>query len=351
MLKVTKSRFPSGKKLTVLFLLSFTFTQVYSQWSPLGSGMSNEVDALCFYNYDYIAGGFFSTAGSVNVNKIAKWDGAWSPLGTGIDTTPYGQVDCLLAGPNTNLYVGGTFSYAGGDTAAKNIARWDGSSWHPLGYGLYGGVNALIFGNNGLLYAGGDFSNVRYGVPARFIAQWNGSSWDSLPGGNNLDSWVSALTIYNDQLIAGGSFIHAGGVILNHIARWTGSSWTPLGSGVDNSISTLMVYNGNLIAGGDFTHAGGVNANFIAQWNGSSWSPLGNGLNGGGKALAVYHGNRYIWWITILYLQMGWKFLGDAWRWYQWQCICLICKLEHSRCGRPIYNSWWSQRKLYCRFC
>ena len=36
----------------------------------------------------------------------------------------------------------------------------------------------------------------------------------------------------------------------------------------------------DLYAGGGFTTAGGIAANYIAKWNGSSWSALGSGMNG-----------------------------------------------------------------------
>mgnify|MGYP006927355847 CR=1 FL=1 len=51
----------------------------------------------------------------------------WSPLGLGTN----GQVDTLLP-VGTDLYVGGSFSTAGG-SAAGFIAKWDGSAWSPLG--------------------------------------------------------------------------------------------------------------------------------------------------------------------------------------------------------------------------
>ena len=43
----------------------------------------------------------------------------------------------------------------------------------------------------------------------------------------------------------------------------------------------------DLYAGGGFTTAGGVAANRIAKWNGSAWSALGSGMNGAVYALAV----------------------------------------------------------------
>jgi hypothetical protein len=43
-----------------------------------------------------------------------------------------------------------------------------------------------------------------------------------------------------------------------------------------------------LVAGGFFTTAGGVAAEYIAKWDGSSWSPLGGGMNDWVDALEVF---------------------------------------------------------------
>ena len=42
----------------------------------------------------------------------------------------------------------------------------------------------------------------------------------------------------------------------------------------------LAVSGTDLYAGGYFTTAGGVPANCIAKWNGSAWSALGSGMSG-----------------------------------------------------------------------
>ena len=90
-----------------------------------------------------------------------------------------------------------------------------------------------------------------------------------------MNLWVYALTVYDNQLIAGGFFTTAGSVSADFIASWDGTSWSALGSGMNNRVRVLIVHNSKLIAGGDFTTAGGVSANYIASWNGTSWSPLG----------------------------------------------------------------------------
>ena len=93
-----------------------------------------------------------------------------------------------------------------------------------------------------------------------------------------MDRDVYALTVYDGELIAGGSFTAAGGARCNNIARWDGDSWRPLGSsfswaGPNTWVNALTVYNGDLIAGGNFWFAG----EYIARWDGSVWLANGDG--------------------------------------------------------------------------
>ena len=71
---------------------------------------------------------------------------------------------------------------------------------------------------------------------------------------------VSALVVSGTNLYAGGYFTTAGGVTANFIAKWDGSSWSALGSGMNYWVSALAVSGTNLYAGGLFTTAGGVEA-------------------------------------------------------------------------------------------
>jgi hypothetical protein len=126
----------------------------------------------------------------------------------------------------------------------------------------------------------------------RYIAKWNGSAWSMLGTGMN-QAGVYALTVYNGELIAGGNFTSAGGVAASNIARWNGSTWAPLGLGVSGGflpVLALGVYNGELYAGGDFTSAGGVSANRVARWNGSSWAACNSGASA--TVLAFYVRNN-----------------------------------------------------------
>jgi len=230
--------------------------------------------------------------GSLQLARSSSCSPSWLPTFGGQPGTS-NEVKALLVfddGGGPALYAGGYFKSAGG-VAVNYIARWDGSSWTPLGSGLgqSGVVNSLaVFDDGGgpALYVGGGFLSPG-GGPGNNIAKWDGSGWSPL--GTGMDSWVDAMTVFDDgggpALYAGGGFTSAGGVTVNHIAKWDGSSWAPLGTGTDKSVYALAVFDDGsgpaLHAAGGFLSAGGGTANHIAKWDGSSWSPLGSGIGGG----------------------------------------------------------------------
>ncbi len=286
------------------------------RWSPLGSGMDiQSVRALAVFDDGggpaLYAGGSFAVAGGVTVNGIAKWDGQnWHALGQPGSEGVSGFVWSLAVfddGDGEALYVGGFFNSAGG-VPANRIAKWDGQNWSAVGEGMAGGaggqVRALeVFddgaGGGPALYAAGSFLEADSAVVNR-IAKWTGSSWVPLGDGGGLSSHVWDLAVWDDglgggpALYAAGEFISAGGVTVNRIARWDGQTWSPLGSGLNNTARTLLVFDrgdGNgpaLCVGGQFTTAGGVTVNRIAAWDGQSWSPFTTGANGTVTSLIAY---------------------------------------------------------------
>src|SRR5437764_12001412 len=103
---------------------------------------------------------------------------------------------------------------------------------------------------------------------------------------------VAALAVSGNNLYAGGYFTTAGGSAANGIAKWDGNSWSALGSGMGNtgvvaSVLSLAVSGNDLYAGGGFTTAGGIAATNIAKWDGTSWSALGSGMGNQVDALVV----------------------------------------------------------------
>jgi hypothetical protein len=108
-------------------------------------------------------------------------------------------------------------------------------------------------------------------VAANRIARWNGASWSPLGSGitaTNSSGTVDALAVLpNGDLVAGGSFTTAGGVTVNRIARWNGTSWSPLGSGMSSTVWALAVLpNGDLVAGVDSYAVAGAPSGYWAHW-------------------------------------------------------------------------------------
>jgi len=252
-------------------------------WSSLGEGMNGEVNALAIYNGNIYAGGYFSSAGGINTNNIAVWNGSiWQSVLNGVNDTVH-----ALVVYNNELIVGGNFSSANGVPNTNNIAKWNGSYWSALGNGINGEVRSLIVYNNELI-AGGKFNNV-----GENIAKWNGSTWSQL--GSGVDKHVLALTIYNNELIAAGRFDIAGGLSVSKIAKWNGITWSGLSNSIFNErIHAVSVYNDSLIAGGIFTEAMGVNAKYLAKFNGTTWEKIGNGVEDRIFAIIPYKSNLII---------------------------------------------------------
>lgn len=284
-----------------------------TSWSILGGGLNGEAGSAVVFDDGtgpaLYVGGRFTSADGVPASRIARWDGtSWSALGSGIqgvNMQPYWVAVLALTvyddGRGPALYVAGDFDTAGG-VPASNVARWDGKTWSAVGGGVDGGVHAMAVYDDGsgpCLYVGGFMGNAG-GVPALYIAKWNGKSWSGLGSGiANTESnpWVRVLAVHDDgsgpALYAGGHFTRAGGVTARHIARWDGSEWSAVGSGMGGEVESLVSYNPGsgpvLIAGGWFGTAGGLPASRIARWDGTAWSPMGAGFNATIGELTVFN--------------------------------------------------------------
>lgn len=281
-----------GYQTTVANFANVGFRDTDGAWKALGTGVNGITQAIRMSPDGalYVGGGFTLAGGVANTSRIAKWDGtAWSALGTGVNNTVY----AIAIGPDGSVYVGGSFTSAGGVPNTTGIARWNGSSWSALGTGVTGTVNALSFGLDGSLYVGGWFSSAGGVANTIGIAKWDGLAWSALgTGGVSGAGIVYALaTGLDGSLYAGGSFNTMGSVTnANKIAKWDGSVWSPLGTGINSTVFALAIGpDGSLYAGGNFTLASGVaNTNRLARWDGLAWSALGTGADA--QVTTIYFG-------------------------------------------------------------
>ncbi len=245
-----------------------------SQWHDVGGGMNHYVYDLLVYDGKLIAGGVFDTVNGEPMGHVAAWDGvSWTPLGAGINRRP-GITDMIIY--DSDLIVAGIFDSAG-SVATPNMAKWNGTSWEA--FGPDGG-----FGFRAMTVFRGDL--ILSNAPDGGFSRWDGSTWTTIPVPMNRN--IYCLDVYDDQLIAGGFFVTAGEDTVNHIIAWDGTNWSALDGGVgpeyakgsNVSVQSLYNYQNDLIVGGNFTLAGGDTANFIARWDGVSWHPIGGGMGG-----------------------------------------------------------------------
>jgi len=205
-------------------------------------------------------------------------------VGGGINGIAY---NLLFKG--NDLYVSGVFTQVG-NVSATNIARWDGTNWYALGTGLTGSTNGLVgaLGFSMTLDANGDLivvGNFRFagGVEANNVARWDGSQWHALGsgvynGGPAMN--VNAVVSLGTNIYVAGLFKSASGVNATNVARWDGTQWNPLGGGPFGTNYAMVAVGTNLFVAGAFTNIGGVAARHVARWNGGSWQPLAPGTAG-----------------------------------------------------------------------
>ena len=240
-------------------------------------------------------GGAFASIGGLAAKNIARFDGTtWEPLGSGVVYTPTGlgavnaleEFDDDGPGPRPpGLYVGGFFTHAGG-IPANNIARWDGTTWENLGPGIPhpGGMSlsnvkslqAGFHNRQPALFVGGFFQESA-GAPGNQIARWDGQNWFRLSDGIGTGAGLAAMAWFDDGT-GGGPALYAGGPTATTlgVSRWDGASWSGLGTGlpVPAQVSAMTVFDDDgpgprkpgLYVGGTFAIAGGVTVNNIARW-------------------------------------------------------------------------------------
>jgi hypothetical protein len=236
----------------------------------------------------------FTAAGGIVASHVAKWDGTtWSPLGAGTNGSVY-TLAVFDEGSGLALYAGGNFGQAGG-VPARQLARWTGSEWRGHGGGVAnaaGGGKAYAMKAVGKgaavdpgLYVGGEFAAAG-GVAAGNIARYDDQGWHAL--GDGVDGEVFALCLFDD-LYVGGAFKSAGGRGAAGIARWDGASWAPLGAGSEWAVRAIAVFDDGSGGGPALYASGHFGGAHIARWDGAAWSGIGSVSGGNVNAMAVFN--------------------------------------------------------------
>jgi hypothetical protein len=276
---------------------------VTGAWEAVVSGINNSVLCMAFDpNGDLYIGGWFTDLGDANgdhIVKITNLSGTPSisslNLGVAVESE-VSHVSTINIDSEGNVYVGGKFASASGVTNTLNIAKWNGTTWSALATGLNNYVNALAFAPNGDLYIGGQFTNAAY----PYLCKWNGTAFSVVGTNTDIGSSVNALAFdAAGYLYVGGNFTNAGGISnADYIAKWTGTRWESLGTGINNNVRAIEFISGKVYVSGTFTTAGGLTlTDRIAVWSNGAWQPLDIDLPGAGyvsSILPASDGSLYI---------------------------------------------------------
>ncbi|MCC6672670.1 MAG: hypothetical protein IT458_16520 [Planctomycetes bacterium] len=259
-------------------------------WSPefAVAGLGGRVFAATTFRNEVHAGGMWFAAKGGVLRGVARFDGdGWRPLSTGVDLVnralPISEVQVrAMLEYQGELVIAGTFDRAGGQ-AVQHIARWDGTAFRPLGAGLQ-----LSFGDaevrslaifQGELVATGYFDRAG-GLPANGIARWDGTTWRALGSGlldsvHNIVGFPCGLCVHNQVLYVGGEFDRAGGIPAVNVAAWNGTAWSAVGTAAPALVFALASYGTRLVVAGQFHFPSGLA--MLAAWDGAAWAPLGTG--------------------------------------------------------------------------
>lgn len=238
---------------------------------------------------ELLVGGAFEVQGAPTFGS-ARFDGlAWR----GMPTRPSGWMHAAtgFTDPTGRKLV---------TTNGRQVLSWDGRDWSTMGTpfafdqnapGVHDGVVTTVHdGVEQRLIVGGTFTS-NNGVPTRGIALWNGTDW--APMGAGVDGRVSAMCVLDSgagpELYIAGLFATTSsppGTVLNHVARWDGANWVPVGAGLavggtyqNQEISTLLTFDDGSGQGPQL-HAGSF-ALGMHKWDAAAglWVPAIPGLN------------------------------------------------------------------------
>jgi len=250
---------PSTPSTACYHIASFDGTR----WARLGTGdhgMEAEAKVMGRWQGKRVIGGRMTYAGTANANGLAVFEnGSWHAIGT------FAGLVWDLLEHQGDLWVVGQFTQVDGITV-NGVARYDGQQWHALGNGpnLLGCYTIAVY--QGQVHVG------TVGNPVR----WTGSTWQ--PFTSNIFGTISTMHVHNGVLYFGGSTPFTTGS--PNLFQWDGSTVAVVGGGTNGAVRALGSYGADLVVGGEFTQAGGQPMDHVTRWNGSSFAPLGVGLPG-----------------------------------------------------------------------
>jgi hypothetical protein len=195
----------------------------------------------------YAVGSFTEVDGQTATGAARLINGLWVPLPL-LPSPFYSLLDIIKH--NGRLVISGSFFING----ATGIAYLDGGQWNILGPGILGGFSSIhaMAVYQGDLYIGGQI-DMGAGNAGRDIMRWDGTQFQPVGGGlqrnlgdNSGFSDVRGMEEHNGVLYVGGGFRYAGGVPAYGVAGWDGTQWCGVPGNLSDGSGHLGVGQGGM---------------------------------------------------------------------------------------------------------
>ncbi len=321
------------KILIILFIIYFytsisLFTQTY--WDPQFANpnivMVGADNIVCseIWNNEIICGGAFQNSSGYTVNGIFRYNiqnNTFQTLGNGtqvgVGSSSIFRVNAIKADGN-NLWVGGNFESAGGQTA-YGFAKYDfiqntWSGYNSLSYFPLNDVLSIGVTNQEV-YIGGSFITAynNSNDTLNYIVKFNKTNqqFEKIIGVGTIGANGPISAFYNDgsRLWVGGNFTNIAGIDAHKIAYLdlNSNTWHALEINgykglTGNAVFEIYAHNDSLYIGGEFTNAYGVNTNnfVMIDLTDSTVTTLGIATNNTIRGIRKINHKLYIggWFMT-----------------------------------------------------
>lgn len=245
-----------------------------SVWQALGFE-GRPAHCLAVYDGDLLVG---RDGAGPDGERILRWNGRWSVFPELLIPGVHGYAVEELVVHDGVLFAAGPFG----------VCRWNRMNWERIGWFERGSVAQALASIDGQLLLGGRFDSIE-GVEAANVARWDGSRWHPLGAGVTSDQgfpMVSAFVVLpadrsarpasnlpegnvassaetNPLVLIGGKFDRVGDQAAGSLAVWDGTKLDPLLPGIDEGfVNTLAARGDTVFVGGYFLADGTSIRNF-----------------------------------------------------------------------------------------
>jgi len=218
--------------------------------------------------------------GGTAARAVARWDGTrWLalPHRGSIGGGP-GPVRALAARGRCGPYVAGAFQFVE-DEVVSHVGRLDGlDDLQPVGadawLGSYYGPHTVAVAPDGTVYAAA--TDLRIEGRRAVLARLRGPAWEAFgPFDDPYSNQVRTLAVDDDgTLYVGGVFVAADGT-REVLMTWADGVWSAASGASVDAVAALYVGND-----GVYTAGSAEDGAYVSRWDGTAWSPLGDPLDG-----------------------------------------------------------------------